>query len=62
MSKQKLELAEQKEFRDWCSRLDEYYQNLGKPRPKKSSVAACLDRFPITNYVWYETESYDQYQ
>ncbi|XP_063676527.1 guanine nucleotide-binding protein-like 1 isoform X2 [Bolinopsis microptera] len=30
MSKQKLELAEQKEFREWCSELDEYYQNLGR--------------------------------
>ncbi|KAL5264124.1 hypothetical protein ACHWQZ_G005265 [Mnemiopsis leidyi] len=30
MSKQKLELAEQKEFKEWCFKLDEYYGNLGR--------------------------------
>ena len=29
MSKQKLELAEQKEFKEWCKELDEYYHDLG---------------------------------
>ena len=29
MSKHKLELAEQKQFREWIAKLDEYYQNTG---------------------------------
>jgi hypothetical protein len=29
MSKQKLEQAEQKDFKEWCGKLDEYYNDLG---------------------------------